>query len=79
MAGNAQEWTSSWFMPYTGNHYTDGRYGKQYKTVRGGAYFSEPLSLRSSRREIGGIPALDKDNLAGFRCAKDAGTLERIE
>ena len=79
MAGNAQEWTSSWFMPYNDNHYTDGRYGKQYKVVRGGACFSNAVSLRSSRREIGGIPALDKDNLAGFRCAKDPTALERIE
>ena len=79
MAGNAQEWTSSWFMPYNDNHYTDGRYGKQYKVVRGGAYFSDASSLRSSRREIGGIPTLDKDNLAGFRCAKDPTSLERIE
>ncbi|MCL1910786.1 MAG: formylglycine-generating enzyme family protein [Leptospirales bacterium] len=79
MAGNAQEWTSSWFMPYAGNHYTDGRYGKQYKVVRGGACFSDASSLRSSRREIGGIPTLDKDNLAGFRCVKDPTPLERIE
>ena len=79
MAGNAQEWTSDWFMPYNDNHYTDGRYGKQYKVIRGGAYFNDAASLRSSRREIGGIPTLDEDNLAGFRCVKDPTALERIE
>jgi formylglycine-generating enzyme required for sulfatase activity len=66
-------------MPYKDNRYTDGRYGRQYKVVRGGACFSDALALRSSRREIGGIPSLDKDNLSGFRCAKDPTPLERVE
>jgi iron(II)-dependent oxidoreductase len=79
MSGNAQEWTSSWFMPYKDNFYADGRYGKQYKVVRGGACFSEISNLRSSRREIGGIPSLEKDNISGFRCVKDPTPLEKIE
>jgi iron(II)-dependent oxidoreductase len=79
MSGNAQEWTSSWFMPYSGNQYSDGRYGTQYKVVRGGAYFSDKDALRASRREIGGIPNLAKDNVSGFRCVKNPVVLDKIE
>jgi formylglycine-generating enzyme required for sulfatase activity len=79
MAGNAREWTSSWYMPYQGNRSKQGaeykRYGKQYKAVRGGAWYSDRYRLRVTSREIGGAPNLNAQNLAGFRCVKevDAG------
>ena len=78
MSGNAQEWTSSWFKPYEGNQYKDSRFGTQYKVVRGGACFSDVDALRTTHREIGGIPNLSKDNISGFRCVKDPTTLDRI-
>lgn len=79
MSGNAQEWTSSWFQPYSGNSFNDGRYGTQYKVVKGGAYFSNQDALRASFRQLGGIPNLEKDNISGFRCVKNPTILEKIE
>ena len=81
MAGNAREWTSSWYMPYKGNGSKNGpeykKYGKQYKVVRGGAWYSSRDELRVSNRETGGVPSLRADNTAGFRCARSAGPLDR--
>lgn len=81
MAGNAREWTSSWYMPYQGNYSKRGaeyrRYGKQFKVVRGGSWYSPRFRLRVTSREIGGSPSLRTDNTAGFRCVKDASPLDR--
>jgi formylglycine-generating enzyme required for sulfatase activity len=83
MAGNAKEWTSSWYMPYKGNKSKQGkaykRYGNQYKVVRGGAWYSPKYRTRVTSREIGGIPNLYTDNLAGFRCVKEASQLDLKE
>lgn len=79
MCGNAQEWTSSWFTPYKGNKSVDGRYGTQYKVIRGGACFSTAEELRLTRRETGGIPNLAKDNVAGFRCVKEPSPFDRAD
>jgi formylglycine-generating enzyme required for sulfatase activity len=80
MAGNAREWTSSWYLPYQGNRSTKGkeyrRYGKQYKVVRGGAWYSPKYRLRVSSREPGGIPNLHGDNTAGFRCVKNVDAID---
>ncbi len=80
MAGNAREWTSSWYMPYEGNRSRQGkeyrRYGKQFKVVRGGSWYSQRYRLRSTSREIGGMPNLYSDNLAGFRCIKDVDVID---
>ncbi len=74
MAGNAREWTSSWYMPYEGNSSKKGReyrrYGKQYKVVRGGSWYDPRYRLRTTSRDIGGAPSLHAGNLAGFRCVK---------
>jgi formylglycine-generating enzyme required for sulfatase activity len=80
MAGNAREWTSSWYMPYEGNRSRKGkefkRYGKQFKVVRGGSWYSQRYRLRVSSREIGGMPNLYSDNMAGFRCVKDVEVID---
>jgi formylglycine-generating enzyme required for sulfatase activity len=82
MAGNAREWTSSWYMPYHGNRSKQGtehkRYGNQYKVVRGGAWYSARYRLRVTSREIGGVPNLYTDNLAGFRCVKEVDVIDTI-
>ncbi len=78
MSGNAAEWTSSWFIPYRNNRYENPRYGKQYKVVRGGSWISDKYKSRVSSREIGGIPSLDRDYSAGFRCVRDVTYLDRI-
>ncbi len=82
MAGNACEWTSSWYMPYPGNRSKQGaeykRYGKQYKVVRGGAWYSDRYRLRVTSREFGGAPNLSSGNLAGFRCVKEVDAADII-
>ncbi len=83
MAGNAKEWTSSWYMPYKGNSSKSGkefrRYGTQYKVVRGGAWYSPSYRVRVSSREIGGAPNLHTDNVPGFRCVRDVEILDIME
>ncbi|OHD64786.1 MAG: hypothetical protein A2176_10695 [Spirochaetes bacterium RBG_13_51_14] len=79
MAGNAREWTASWYMPYEGNRSKQEkeykRYGQQYKVVRGGAWYSSRYRVRTTSRELGGMPNLHSDNLAGFRCVKNPDML----
>ena len=77
LAGNASEWTSSWYLPYSGNKTIDKKFGKLYKVIRGGDFTSDKLKIRVSNREIGGTPNLYKDNSAGFRCAKDVFSQDR--
>lgn len=81
MAGNAREWTQSWYMPYEGNRSRLGteyrRYGKQFKVVRGGSWYSQRYRLRVTSRETGGAPNLYTDNLAGFRCVKGVDVIDR--
>ena len=83
MAGNAKEWTSSWYMPYKGNSSKKGseykRYGRQFKVVRGGAWYNPGYRVRATSREVGGIPNLYSDNLPGFRCVRDATALDLLE
>jgi len=70
MCGNAAEWTQSWLLPYRGNTRQDERFGKRYKVIRGGSY-EHPLELaKSYTRLAGGIPSLNKDRRAGFRCVR---------
>lgn len=71
LSGNAKEWTSSWYQAYKGNTYPHKRYGQQVKVVKGGAWYNTRHRLRSSSREYAGIPNLEKDFTAGFRCVKD--------
>jgi formylglycine-generating enzyme required for sulfatase activity len=82
MSGNAREWTASWYLPYKGGSTRQGtqykKYGKQYKVVRGGAWYSSRYELRVSNRETGGAPSLRSDNMAGFRCAKSADPTDQV-
>ena len=72
MCGNAAEWTSSWFLPYRGNSKKDLRYGRKYKVIRGGSFELSSRWTKVYERIPGGIPSLNQDYRAGFRCAKDA-------
>jgi formylglycine-generating enzyme required for sulfatase activity len=78
MAGNVYEWTSSWYQKYNGNIFTNKKYGYKYKVIRGGAWFSNKLDIRSTNREIGGIPNIFDDNFFGFRCIMDVRILDKI-
>ncbi len=70
--GNAQEWTESWYANYEGNSVKDKKYGKQFKVIRGGAYFTTGREARVTDRKIGGVPDLYTDRIAGFRCVRNA-------
>ena len=71
MAGNAAEWTSSWYNAYKGSKHSDKLFGKQVKVIRGGAWYNQNKKLRTTNRDIGGLPNLYIDNIAGFRCVKE--------
>ncbi len=71
MSGNATEWTSSWYNAYKGSRHSDKMFGRQVKVIRGGAWFNSMNKLRSTNREIGGLPNLYDDTIAGFRCVKE--------
>lgn len=77
MAGNAMEWTATWYRAYEGNRTPHRRYGAQVKAVRGGAWHHDRFKLRASDREYGGIPSLYTDSLAGFRCARNLRVADR--
>lgn len=71
MCGNAQEWTSSWYLPYNGNYSTHNSFGKLYKVIRGGSFWSSKREATVFYRSYGGIPNLAEDKKAGFRLVKD--------
>lgn len=71
MAGNIAEWTSSWYKAYEGSRYSDVRYGTQVKVIRGGSWYASPRECTVSARSYGGIPSLETDSRAGFRCVRD--------
>lgn len=59
MAGNAWEWTSSWYDK-----------GKMLRVLKGGSWLAPPLSARAAAR-LGDAPGTVANDY-GFRCAKDA-------
>ncbi len=74
MAGNAWEWTASWFKPYPGNNHPDENYGERYKVLKGGSwydctYYKCGISAPSYNRVF--FQPITKNNNFGFRCAKD--------
>jgi iron(II)-dependent oxidoreductase len=69
MAGNAWEWTSSWFEPYPGNIEPNASYGKKFKVIRGGSYKSTRSMSRTYAREI--MEPASFEAAVGFRCVKD--------
>lgn len=77
--GNALEWTSDWYQPYSGNRKSNINYGAQYKVIRGGSYFFSKDYARITDRKIGGIPDLYRDRIAGFRCVKNASEGDKIK
>jgi formylglycine-generating enzyme required for sulfatase activity len=76
MAGNAYEWTASWYGPYPGNEDIKTEYGQIYRVLRGGSYRTGRFDVRVTRRHFNLADATRGDY--GFRCAmdvpEDAGT-----
>ncbi|MBI5493375.1 MAG: SUMF1/EgtB/PvdO family nonheme iron enzyme, partial [Deltaproteobacteria bacterium] len=74
LAGNAFEWTASWFQPYPGNTHPDENYGEKYKSLKGGSwydctYYKCGISAPTYNRIF--FDPKTKNNNFGFRCAKD--------
>ncbi|MCP5494023.1 MAG: SUMF1/EgtB/PvdO family nonheme iron enzyme [Leptospiraceae bacterium] len=67
MCGNVAEWTRSWYKPYNGHFLENPSFGKQFKVIRGGAFYNSQKEATSFYRDYGGIPNLRKDRKAGFR------------
>ena len=72
MAGNASEWTESWYRPYPGSHYSSPELGLTHKVVRGGSFmedrhFADELFARVTFRA--GYSPADAGADTGFRCA----------
>ncbi|HSV98419.1 MAG TPA: SUMF1/EgtB/PvdO family nonheme iron enzyme [Spirochaetota bacterium] len=76
MAGNAPEWTADFYRAYPGSRYANQRFGTRFKVIRGGAWYSGREAVRTTRRQIGGIPNLNSDAAAGFRCVKSPALLD---
>ena len=79
MAGNIQEWTDSWYEAYPGNKVKNHRFGNKFKVIRGGSWYSSSHAVRVTAREIGGIPNLDDDVIAGFRCVRNPAEADRVQ
>jgi formylglycine-generating enzyme required for sulfatase activity len=71
MAGNAYEWTSSWYQAYPGNTDVTKDYGQVFRVLRGGSYSSDRFGVRCARRHFDRVDYARPDY--GFRCAKDVG------
>jgi formylglycine-generating enzyme required for sulfatase activity len=73
MAGNAWEWTDSWYDAYPGNGQLQMEYGRKYRVIRGGGaidYYGASSTRRCADRARS-LPYGTCDAL-GFRCVKNA-------
>ena len=73
MAGNAWEWTDTWYDAYPGNDNLEIEYGKKYRVIRGGGaidYYGAAATRRCADRARS-LPYGTYDAL-GFRCVREA-------
>jgi formylglycine-generating enzyme required for sulfatase activity len=72
MAGNVAEWVADWFdaayYQRSAEKNPSGPSSGQYRVLRGGAWDSHPISLRSADRSYDTPDARNTDR--GFRCAR---------
>lgn len=79
MAGNAMEWTLGWYRAYKESKYHNSKFGTQFKVLRGGCYFSSSEAVRTTDRQIGGIPNLYSDPVGGIRCIKNPSVIDKAD
>ena len=70
VVGNLSEWTSSYYLPYPGNKYDDGRYSDKLFVIRGGSFLLNAQDGRPAARSFD--YSAYGHRMYGFRCAKDA-------
>ncbi|MEW6280886.1 MAG: SUMF1/EgtB/PvdO family nonheme iron enzyme [Candidatus Eremiobacterota bacterium] len=69
MAGNAWEWTDSWYRPYPGSRDVSEPYGEKFRVLRGGCYqHRSPDFLATTHR--GFNLEVARYNPTGFRVAR---------
>ena len=68
MAGNVSEWTTDWYEAYPGSTFVSPYYGKKYRVIRGGGWFSDQKLVRATERSCSSVELHNDD--VGFRCAR---------
>jgi iron(II)-dependent oxidoreductase len=70
MAGNAMEWTTSWYKAYPGSTLQRTAFGEQYRVLKGGSWRSPALPFSRAANRHAVAPKWDHPD-HGVRCAKD--------
>jgi formylglycine-generating enzyme required for sulfatase activity len=68
MAGNVAEWTADWYKAYPGSDFASPYFGEKYRVIRGGGWFSDKESVRTTERSASSVTLANDD--VGFRCVK---------
>jgi len=68
MAGNVAEWTADWFKAYPGGDFYSPYFGEKFRVIRGGGWFNDEQSVRTTERSCSGVEAANDD--VGFRCVR---------
>ena len=71
MAGNAWQWTSSWYDRYPGNTTTNDSFGQKYRMLRGGAWNLINATYFRGAVRSWILPVYRIDDV-GFRVARSA-------
>jgi formylglycine-generating enzyme required for sulfatase activity len=66
MAGNAMEWTDSWYDAYPGSTLKRVAFGRMYRVLRGGSWESHRYQVRSANR-FAVLPEIGQPSF-GVRC-----------
>ncbi len=74
MCGNVGEWTSSWYLPYSGSDLKRDSFGEVYKVTRGGSFVMPAMPYSRSAYRANTYKPDFRHRGVGFRCVRDDGT-----